>query len=70
MRADWGYALTVHKAQGSEWSRVVVVDDMNPDHKVPQGKWHYVAYSRAIDQLVILKVRRDTLLFLPSSANG
>lgn len=68
LRADWGYALTVHKAQGSEWSRVVIVDDLNPDHKVPQNKWHYVAYSRAIDLLVILKVRRDTLLFLPSSA--
>jgi exodeoxyribonuclease-5 len=70
MRADWGYALTVHKAQGSEWSRVVIVDDMNPDHKIPQNKWHYVAYSRAIDQLIILKVRRDTLLFAPSSAVG
>ena len=70
MRADWGYALTVHKAQGSEWSRVVIVDDMNPDHKIPQNKWHYVAYSRAIDLLVILKVRRDTLLFAPSSAVG
>ena len=70
MRADWGYALTVHKAQGSEWSRVVVVDDFNPDHKIPQDRWHYVAYSRAIDQLIILKVRRDTMLFAPSSAVG
>ena len=70
LRADWGYALTVHKAQGSEWSKVVIVDDMNPDHKVPQNKWYYVAYSRAVDQLVILKVKRDTLLFVPGSARG
>lgn len=63
LRADWGYALTVHKAQGSEWSNVVVVDDQNPDHQIPRNKWYYVAYSRAIDRLVILKVRRDTLLF-------
>ncbi len=70
LRADWGYALTVHKAQGSEWSKVVVVDDMNPDHKIPQNKWYYVAYSRAVDQLVILKVKRDTLLFAPGLARG
>lgn len=63
LRADWGYALTVHKAQGSEWPRVVVVDDLDPDHDVPLHKWYYVAYSRAIEQLVILKVRRETLLF-------
>jgi hypothetical protein len=42
---------------------VVVVDDQNPDHQIPRNKWYYVAYSRAIDRLVILKVRRDTLLF-------
>jgi exodeoxyribonuclease-5 len=47
LRADWGYALTVHKAQGSEWPRVVVVDDNDPDHNVPSAKWNYVAYSRA-----------------------
>ena len=63
LRADWGYALTVHKAQGSEWPNVMVVDDQDPDHHVPRNKWYYVAYSRAIDRLVILKVRRDTLLF-------
>lgn len=63
LRADWGYALTVHKAQGSEWPRVVVVDDLDPDHRIPLHKWYYVAYSRAVEQLVILKVRRETLLF-------
>ena len=26
-RADWAYALTVHKAQGSEWRHVAFVDD-------------------------------------------
>lgn len=68
LRADWGYALTVHKAQGSEWSCVVVVDDLDPDHQVPLHKWYYVAYSRASEQLIILKVRRDTLLFTPAAA--
>lgn len=63
LRCDWGYALTVHKAQGSEWPLVAVIDDLNPDHMVPRQQWNYVAYSRASEQLFILKVRRDTLLF-------
>lgn len=63
MRADWGYCLTVHKAQGSEWPRVVVVDDNDPDHNVPLNKWYYVAYSRAVEQLVILKIARETAMF-------
>ena len=24
---DWGYVLTVHKAQGSSWNHVTIVDD-------------------------------------------
>lgn len=63
LRADWGYALTVHKAQGSEWPHVLVVDDHNPDHAIPQNKWYYVAYSRASAQLAVVRVKRDTLLF-------
>ncbi|MFN7913703.1 MAG: AAA family ATPase [Vicinamibacterales bacterium] len=63
LRADWGYALTVHKAQGSEWPRVVVVDDNDPDHNVPLNKWYYVAYSRASEQLIVLRVRRETGCF-------
>ncbi len=63
LRADWGYALTVHKAQGSEWPHVLVVDDHNPDHLIPLNKWYYVAYSRASAQLAVMRVKRDTLLF-------
>lgn len=63
LRADWGYALTVHKAQGSEWPHVLVVDDHNPDHLIPLEKWYYVAYSRASAQLAVLRVKRETLLF-------
>ena len=46
----WGWAITCHRAQGSEWERVAVVDDaawmwhQNPDH---YGRWLYTAISRA-----------------------
>lgn len=55
--------MTVHKAQGSKWGRVVIVDGLNFDHNIPMGKWYYAAYSRAAEQLIILRVKREKLLF-------
>lgn len=40
----WGYAITVHQSQGSEWKHVVVCDDwFNDDH----DKWLYTGITRA-----------------------
>jgi len=45
---DFGYALTVHKAQGSEWPDVCLVDDgfasRDPDVR---SRWLYTAITRA-----------------------
>ena len=27
IESDWGYAITCHKAQGSQWRDIIVVDD-------------------------------------------
>jgi exodeoxyribonuclease-5 len=43
---DWGYALTVHKAQGSEWPNVVVVDHSKGRSWEP-ARWGYTAATRA-----------------------
>ena len=56
LRCDWGYAITVHKAQGSEWSKVLVLDDMIDNERIPKKNWNYVAYSRAIDKLTTIKL--------------
>ena len=43
-RLAFGYAITCHKAQGSEWDRVLVIDDWrwaDPD------RWLYTAVTRA-----------------------
>ncbi len=62
LRCEWGYALTVHKAQGSEWPRVLVVNDVVGDERVPLARWNYVAYTRAIDQLTVVKLAARTSL--------
>jgi exodeoxyribonuclease-5 len=50
---DFGYALTVHKSQGSEWSKVLVMEEILPS--TPYNKLMYTAVTRAIDQLTIYR---------------
>jgi exodeoxyribonuclease-5 len=61
LRCDWGYALTVHKAQGSEWGRVLVVDHGAYD-KVGQKQWNYVALTRARNTVTVVRLRQDSVL--------
>ena len=52
---DFGYCLTVHKAQGSEWPKVMVVDDARWMKKQRDGsrqKWLYTAVTRPSRELV------------------
>lgn len=46
---DFAYALTCHKAQGSEWSNVFVFDDAKYDVL----RWRYTACTRASERLTI-----------------
>ena len=52
---DFGYALTVHKAQGSQASRVVVFEERfsKMDDEMWR-RWLYTAVTRAIDELYIV----------------
>jgi exodeoxyribonuclease-5 len=51
---DYGYALTVHKAQGSQWSKVFIVDE-SMKFRADWRRWLYTAITRASDRVVILK---------------
>lgn len=63
LRRDWGYALTVHKAQGSEWGRVLVVDHGGYAH-VSKQQWNYVALTRARATVTVVRLDRGSALLI------
>lgn len=51
---DYGYALTVHKAQGSQWDEIVLFDESYAfrEHRI---RWLYTGVTRAAERLTIVK---------------
>lgn len=47
---DWSFAVTCHKSQGDEWSKVMVLEQRSSqwDHR----RWCYTASTRAEDNLI------------------
>lgn len=52
---DYGYAVTVHKSQGSEWNRVLVIDEYSGNQE-EYSRWLYTAITRAKESVDIVKV--------------
>lgn len=51
----YGYAITTHRAQGSEWDKVVVIEEKFPFSKEEHARWLYTAVTRAADKLVLVR---------------
>lgn len=51
---DYGNAVTCHRAQGSEYPKVLVFDEGSTFGK-EAARWRYTAFSRASKQLVIVQ---------------
>jgi ATP-dependent exoDNAse (exonuclease V) alpha subunit len=51
---DFGYAITCHKSQGSEWPYVIVYDEWMPPKVWDMKRWRYTAITRAADKLMYL----------------
>ena len=51
---DYGYALTVHKAQGSQWNNVVLFDESFA-FKETRQRWLYTAITRAAERLTVVR---------------
>lgn len=51
----YAYAITVHKAQGSEWNNVVVLEENFPFDKTEHARWLYTACTRASEKLVLVR---------------
>jgi exodeoxyribonuclease-5 len=54
VESDWGYAITCHKSQGSQWKNVLVYDDGLGRTPEDRARWLYTAITRAEQGLVIL----------------
>jgi exodeoxyribonuclease V len=52
---DFGYVLTVHKAQGSEWDKVVLYHERFQRSAEEHRKWLYTAITRAANEIVIVE---------------
>lgn len=51
----YAYAITCHKAQGSEWNNVVVLEEQFPFDKNEHTRWLYTACTRASEKLVLVR---------------
>jgi exodeoxyribonuclease-5 len=49
---NFGYALTVHKSQGSEWDNVVLIDEWKRDD---WKQWAYTGITRAAKKLTVVR---------------
>jgi exodeoxyribonuclease-5 len=47
---DFGWALTVHRSQGSEWDKVLLLDEFKGKER---SKWLYTAITRAAKSIIV-----------------
>lgn len=55
MEFTYGYAITCHKAQGSQWDNVLVIEERFPFAQEEHARWLYTALTRAAKKLIIVK---------------
>lgn len=52
---DFGYALTCHKAQGSQWNNLIVFDE-SACFRQDKTRWLYTAITRAAEKLKVVRL--------------
>lgn len=45
---NYGYAITTHRAQGSQWNKVLVIEEGFPFDKEEHARWLYTAITRGV----------------------
>lgn len=52
---DYGYCITCHKSQGSEWDSVLVLEQYAPSNLWDMNRWRYTAITRAAKRLIYVR---------------
>ena len=53
---DYGYCITCHKSQGSEYDKVIVLEEyLRGENKDGHSRWLYTAATRAAKKLIIVR---------------
>lgn len=52
---QYAYAMTVHKAQGSQWDRVCLIDEAWCFPAADRRAWRYTGVTRAASDIVVVK---------------
>lgn len=52
---DYGYALTCHKSQGSQWGSVLVLDE-SACFRADADRWLYTAVTRAAERVTVVQL--------------
>lgn len=51
---NYGYAITGHRAQGSQWDKVLVLEEGFPYDKIEHARWLYTSVTRAANKLTLI----------------
>lgn len=51
----FAYAITGHKAQGSEYNKVLVIEETFPFDRIEHARWLYTTCTRASEKLVLVR---------------
>lgn len=52
---DYGYAITGHKSQGSQWPKVLVLEENFPFDRTEHARWLYTVCTRPEEKLVLVR---------------
>lgn len=50
----YSYAITCHKAQGSSWSKILILEENFPFSREEHKRWLYTAVTRSEDRCVLI----------------
>lgn len=51
----YGYAITGHKSQGSEWDKVLIIEENFPFEAEEHARWLYTCVTRSAKKLVLVR---------------